>query len=247
MGSGVDFFRQAVRNEIKMGADYIKMMINGGFSTPNDSPDDQQMSDDEIKIVIDTTHELGRTCTAHIYNSYHMKKVALMGIDGMEHGSLITKDTAAVMEDLGVYLVPTFCPYDDIINLNEETLKMKLPEFQIKLRQYADRLKCGRAVIVESGLRLGYGTDYVAVHHPYENGYEYESWLNSGIDPFRALKAATSVNAEILRMKDIGIIEPGRLADISAWKRDLLKDPKALLDCAFVMKDGEVYPTVKVE
>lgn len=248
MGTGVDFFRHAVRNEIKMGADYIKIMINGGFSTPNDSPDDQQLSDEEIKAIIDTAHELGKTCTAHIYNPEQMKKVALMGMDGMEHGSLITESTARVMEDLNVYLVPTFCPFEDIININEETLKMKIPAFQKKLRQYSKKLQEGREVIVNSNLRLGYGTDFVAVHHPYESGYEYEAWMNSGMGAFRTLKAATIVNAGILGMEEsIGSIEVGKLADISAWRRDLLTDPKALLDCAFVMKDGVEYPTVKVE
>lgn len=248
LGTGVDFFRHAVRNEIKMGADFIKIMINGGFSTPNDTPDDQQLSDEEIEVIIRTAHELGRTVTAHIYNSEQMKKVALMGIDGMEHGSLITEETARIMEEQDTYLVPTFCPYGDIITLNEETLKKKTPQFQKKLRQYSERLKEGRRVIINSKIRLGYGTDFVTVHNAYENGYEYESWMNSGIDPFRILKAATSTNADILGLSDqIGTLEPGKLADISAWRRDLMTDPKALLDCAFVMKEGVSYPTVTVE
>ncbi len=248
LGTGVEFFRHAVRNEIKMGADFIKIMINGGFSTPNDTPDDQQLSDEEIEVIIKTAHDLGRAVTAHIYNSEHMKKVALMGIDGMEHGSLITEETARIMEERDIYLVPTFCPYDDIIELDEESLKKKTPQFAAKLREYSERLKEGRQVIINSKLRLGYGTDFVAVHNAYENGYEYESWLKSGINPFRALKAATSVNAGILGISDIvGTIEPGKLADISGWKRDLLTDPKALLDCAFVMKEGITYDTVTVE
>lgn len=248
IGTGVEFFRHAVRNEIKMGSDFIKIMINGGFSTPNDTPDDQQLSDEEIKVIIDTAHELGRTVTAHIYNSEQMKKVALMGIDGMEHGSLITEDTARLMEEKDIYLVPTFCPYDDIIHLNEETLKKKTPQFQAKLRQYSERLQEGRKVIINSKLRLGYGTDFVAVHNAYENGYEYESWMNSGIDPFRILKAATKTNSEILGLSHlIGTLEPGKYADVSGWKRDLLTDPKALLDCEFVMKEGEIHQTVRVE
>lgn len=248
MGTGVEFFRHAVRNEIKMGADFIKIMINGGFSTPNDSPDDQQLSDEEIEVIIRTAHELGKTVTAHIYNSEHMKKVALMGIDGMEHGSLITEETARIMEDKDIYLVPTFDCYDDIIYLDEESLAGKTPQFQKKLRKYSDRLKEGRRIIVNSKLRLGYGTDFVAVHNAYENGYEYASWMREGINPFRILKAATAVNAQILGIQDeVGTIESGKLADISAWRRDLLTDPKALLDCAFVMKEGITYPTVTVE
>lgn len=248
IGTGVDFFRRAVRNEIKMGADFIKIMINGGFSTPNDTPDDQQLSDDEIRTIIETTHELGKTVTAHIYNSDQMLKVAKMGIDGMEHGSLITEETARYMEDHNIYLVPTFCPYDDIIDLNEETLAKKTPQFAAKLRQYSERLKAGRKVIIDSNLRLGYGTDFVTVHNAYENGYEYASWMKSGMDPFRILAAATRVNAGILGISDlVGTIEPGKLADISAWGRDLMTEPNALLDCAFVMKEGKTYDTVKVE
>jgi imidazolonepropionase-like amidohydrolase len=246
-GVGADFFVGSVREQVKYGADFIKIMATGGFSTPNDTPDDQQLNDSEMLAIIETAHQLHKTVTAHVYGADLMKKLVLMGIDGMEHGSLITEEVARLMEERDVYLVPTFCPYDEIIRLDEENLAKKIPEFQAKLRQYADRLIEGRRVIINSKIRLGYGTDFVTVHNAYEGGYEYESWMLSGIDPFRALKAATSVNAEICGRKDIGKIEPGMLADISAWRRDLLTDPKALLDCAFVMKDGVEYPTKTVE
>ena len=73
----------------------------------------------------------------------------------------------------------------------------------------------------------------------YECGREYSAWLRNGMDPFRALKAATAVNADILGISDkVGTIQPGKYADIAAWSRDLLTDDKALLDCAFVMKEG---------
>ena len=248
MGSGVDFFRNSVREQIKYGADFVKIMATGGFSTPNDSPDDQQLSNEEIKTIIDTAHELHKTCTAHVYAGSLMKKLALWGIDGMEHGAMIDKDACRIMEDRDIYLISNMAVYDDVININEETLRQKPVFFQKKLREYRERLIEGRAIILESNLRLGYGTDYVTVHHPYDSGYEYESWMLSKIDPFRILRAATSVNAGILEMSDkVGTIEPGKYADISAWSRDLMTDPKALLDCYFVMKDGIVYTTEKSE
>ena len=89
------------------------------------------------------------------------------------------------------------------------------------------------------------GTDFPAVHQCYEGGWEFACWLKSGMDPYRTLKAATSVNAGILRMDNIiGTIEPGKLADLAGWHRDVLTDPMALLQCDFVMKDGIVYPAV---
>ena len=68
---------------------------------------------------------------------------------------------------------------------------MKSPEFCRKLHFYQERLRRGREAILESDIKLGYGTDLVAVHESYESGWEYSAWLRSGADPFRALQAAT--------------------------------------------------------
>ncbi len=243
MGDGADFFRKAVRQQIKYGAHFIKIMASGGFASPNDGPEDKQLSDDEFRAIIETTHQLSKTCTAHVYAPKVMQCLLELGIDGMEHGSLMDEETAELFEKKGTYLVPTFLPYEEIVHLDEEKLAKKEPVFQRKLRLYQERLQKGREIIRQSNIRLGYGTDLVAVYDPYENGQEYACWLRSGMDPFRALKAATSVNADILGLQDVGTIEPGKIADIAAWNRDLLTDEKALLDCAFVMKDGVQYET----
>ena len=109
-------------------------------------------------------------------------------------------------------------------------------------------LQAGREVLKNCKCKMGYGTDFVATHQNYESGFEYKAWMDSGMGGFRALHAATKVNAEILQLDDkIGTLEVGKLADISAWKRDLLTDPYALLDCAFVMKEGLVYQTERCE
>ena len=243
MGDGADFFRKAVRQQIKYGADFIKIMASGGLASPNDGPEDKQLSDEEFRAIIDTTHQLGKTCTAHVYAPKVMQCLLDLGIDGMEHGALMDEETAERFEKQGTYLVPTFLPYEEIVHLDEEKLAKKEPVFQRKLRLYQQRLQEGREIIRRSNIRLGYGTDLVAVYQPYENGQEYASWIRSGMDPFRALKAATSVNADILGLPDVGVLAPGKRADIAAWNRNLLTDEKALLDCAFVMKDGVRYET----
>ena len=245
IGTGPDFFRNAVRNDVKYGADFVKLFLSGGFSTPNDGPEDQQMEDDEIEAFITTANALHCPSTAHVYAPVLMQKLIKYGITGMEHGSLMDEETAQLFEKTDTYLVPTFCPYDDIIAGDEDSLAKKSPAFRKKLRYYGEWLKEGRKVIINSNICLGYGTDLVAVHQCYESWHKYASWLNSGMDPYRALKAATSVNARILNMSDkIGTIEPGKYADISAWHRNLLKDPNALSECDFVMKGGTVYSSV---
>ena len=242
-GCGADFFTAAVRREVKLGADFIKIMATGGFATPHDDPEDIQLNDSEFEAIFHTAKSLNISVTAHAYGSQLIQKLVRYGIQGIEHGSLMDEPTARLMEENDVYQVPTFCPYEDAIQADEESMSKKSPEFCRKLHIYQERLRTGRKAIINSKIKLGYGTDFVTVHNNYECGWEYHSWLTNGIDPFRALQAATKNNAEICEIDDItGTIEPGKLADIAAWRRDLLKDPYALLDCAFVMKEGKVYP-----
>lgn len=248
LGAGKDFFAHAVREEIKAGSDFIKIMATGGFFTPYDNPMQQQLNDEEMQSIINTAHEWGKTVTAHVYSVDHMKKLLNFGIDGMEHCSLMNDEVADMICEKNVYVVPTFCPYEEAVHYDPVKIKDKQPEFRAKLELYKDALQAGREVIKNSRVKLGYGTDQVATHQNYESGYEYQAWMNSGMGAFRTLHAATKVNSEIVMLEDkIGTLEAGKYADIAAWKRDLLTDTTALLDCAFVMKEGVVYETEKCE
>lgn len=223
----------------------MKIMATGGFATPNDDPDDIQLNDEEFKAIFDTAKEVKISATAHAYGPRLMKKLINYGITGIEHGSLMDKETASMFENSGTYLVPTFMPYEDAIHPDEESLALKSEEYRRKLRFYQRQLQEGREIIINSKIKLGYGTDMVAVHNNYESGWEYYAWHTNGMDPFRILRAATKTNAEICEIDDkVGTIEPGKLADIAGWGRDLMKDPHALRDCSFVMKEGVAYPAV---
>lgn len=244
LGAGKDFFVNAVREEIKYGADFIKIMATGGFFTPNDNPSQLQLNDEELQAIINTAHEWGSTVTAHVYSVDHMQKLINYGIDGMEHCSLMDEETAQMIIDNNIYVVPTFCPYEEAVHYDPIAIQTKQEEYRIKLEYYKDALCAGREVIKNSKCKLGFGTDMVATHQNYDSGYEFKAWMDSDMGTFRTLHAATKVNAEILQVDDkVGTLEPGKLADISAWNRDLMADPYALLDCAFVMKEGVVYQT----
>ena len=248
-GTGKDFFIEAVRREVKMGADFIKIMGSGGFMSPTGGPGDVQFTDEELHAIIDTAHQMNTTCTAHAYTPDIISKLVKFGCDGIEHGSLMDEDTASLMEEKNVYLVPTFAQYDSIIFLDEDELAKREPKaFRDKLCAYSDQLKQGREVIKNSSIKLGFGSDYMDLHPSYEGGArEYKSWISSGMDAMRTLKAATSGNADIIRRPDLGRILPGCTADIAAWKRDLLNDPEALFECAYVMKEGKEYDTESIE
>lgn len=242
LGNGADFFVGAVRREKKLGADFIKIMSTGGFATPNDDPDDIQLNDEELKAIMDTAKALDISVTAHVYGPRLMNKLLDLGIQGMEHGALMDEATARRFEESDTYLVPTFSAYQEIVYPNPVDLAKKPITYQQKAEKYRKQLQEGRKVIIDSKIKLGFGTDYVTVHNAYENGYEYRAWLESGVDPFRTLQAATKNNAEICEIDHLtGTLEVGKYADISGWGRDLLTDPDALRDCSFVMKEGVQY------
>ena len=244
-GSGPDEFREVVRRQVKYGADFIKIFASGGFNSESDGPEMHTFTDEELKAIIDTAHMMHKKVSSHTYAPELVVKQVEMGIDCIEHGALI-RDPAilTLMKDHGVHFVPTFTPYEGIIHPDEENIKSQTPGMQRKLRYYGDWLREAREVIVASDIDLGYGTDLVSVHYPYESGWEFYNMVRSGIAPLRALAGATRINAKILEMEnDIGAVAPGYFADVAAWKRDPLTDPAALLDCAFCMKGGKVFKT----
>lgn len=245
IGHGPDFYRRAVRKEVKYGADCIKIMATGGFASPNDDPGDCQLDDEELRTIIATAHQLHRPVTAHAYTADLVKNLVRMGIDGVEHGSLIDEETCDLIQERGAYLCCTFQPYEEAIHLDEEKLARKSPHFIRKLMKYGDQLRATRELVVskilEGKMRIGYGTDMVSVYDNFECWREFSTWRRSGISALRTLKAATSVNAEIVGNPDIGVLAPGKIADIVGWSRDIEQDVEAISTCDFVMKDGIVY------
>lgn len=244
IGSGADFARAAARREIKYGADVVKLMATGGFASPNDGPEDMQMEEDEIRAVLDVARHMGKPTTAHVYSAEMVSLLVNLGITGVEHASMIDRNTAELMLEKQVYVVPTFVPYEEIIRGDEAMLSQKTPEFRNKLLQYAQRLKQGREVLVDlilnTELLVGYGTDIVSLYPNYDCWREFKAWRDSGIPALRTLLAATSHNARILRRPELGVIAAGQLADLAGWGRDILEDHEALSECSFVMKDGRI-------
>ncbi len=244
-GNWPDFFRKMVRSQAKYGADLIKIMATGGFSSPFDGPEDVQMSDEELMVIMRTAKALGLSVTAHAYESSLIKKLVGFGITGIEHGAMLDESAADMMKEHGTYLVPTFMPYEEIVNLDEEKLQKKTPLFRQKLEKYAAQLKESRKLIIrlihENELTIGYGTDIVSVYDNFDCWREFKAWRDNGISALRTLKAATSINARILRRPQAGQIAPGFWADLSGFSGDMEQDHEVIIRCAFVMKGGIVY------
>ncbi|MBG0765299.1 MAG: amidohydrolase family protein [Tissierellales bacterium] len=111
--------------------------------------------------------------------------------------------------------------------------------------KFGSQLQESRKVLIDSilnsNMTVGYGTDIVAVYNNYDCWREFKAWRDNGISALKTLKAATSINSEIVERKEIGTIEIGKKADIVAWEKDIINDHEAISSCNFVMKDGIIY------
>lgn len=213
VGDGPGAAARAARREIKYGCDFLKIMPAGGFMSPVDGPEDSTLTDEELKAIFDVARGSFKPVMAHVYAPDTMQKLIRFGIKDIEHGSLIDEETARMMEDNDVYLVPTFTPYHDVVHMNEERLKSKTPAMQRKLKKYQQRLIDGRRIILESNIKLGYGTDIVGPLQVYDSWNEYACWMDEGVNPFRILKAATSTNAEICGVDSF----TGSIVPLARW------------------------------
>lgn len=245
VGNGADRCKTMVRKQIKYGADFIKIMAAGGFGSPNDSPVNPQFDDEEVKAIVETTDSFGKYVAAHAYTAEAIENLIRLGVKEIEHGSLLKESTAKLMEEKGITLVCTFTPYEDVIHNDEEKLAQKSVYFRNKLKLYGEQLIESRKIIIDMIMNkkvlIGYGSDIVAVFNNYDCWVEFKSWRDNGIPALRTLVAATSDNAKIIQRPDLGSIEMGKIADISAWRRDIINDHEAISECDFVMKDGKIF------
>jgi imidazolonepropionase-like amidohydrolase len=240
IGSGPEFFARWVREEFRYGSDWIKIMASGGFATPNDAPDQPQMSEEEVRAVIQTAHGVRLRVTAHAYPGDVIRMLVRNGIDGIEHGSLLDAETVRAMEQAGTALVPTMSIFDPGIALDSAALAGMAPFFASKLRQFHAQLAEARRLIVASRLRIGYGSDCGYGFPCWEAWREFESMVRSGMTPFQALRSATGVAAGIVGRDDLGVLAPGKTADIVAWADNPVETTQALRHCVFVMQEGRI-------
>ena len=243
IGTGPEFFKEWVRTEFMHDSDFIKFHIDGGFATPHDDPSNRYLTDEEIKAIIETAHACRKKATAHIYFDESAKIAIKHGIDGIEHGCLLSGETIREMEEKGVYLVPTMKFVERGVYLEDLD---QVPDYMAeKYKFYHDTLVKTREVLIDrlvnGDLLVGYGADLGAIDPTSSTYLEFETMVRAGIPPLKALKCATSNSAKIVERDDLGAIEKGKQADIVAWDKNPVVDSKALRECAFVMKSGKVF------
>ena len=238
VADGVPALIAKVREQVKYGADVIKIAATGGVLSKGDSPEATQFSDEEIRAVVAEAHRLGRKVAAHAHGAAGIKQAVLAGVDSIEHGSFIDDEAIRLMKEKGTYLVPTLYLADWFI---ENYQRLRVPEFMVekaKVVMPAARQNIARAF--KAGVKVAFGTDAAVYPHGL-NAREFAVMVKLGMTPMQSIQAATINAADLLGWSDrVGSIEAGRFADIIAVNGDPTADVTVLERVAFVMKGGQV-------
>jgi imidazolonepropionase-like amidohydrolase len=230
--------RIRVREHRGRGATVIKLMPSGGIGSTGDDPHQQLMTQDEMRVAVETAHSLGMKVAAHIYPADAIENAVRAGVDSVEHGSFATAQTFALMKAHGTYLVPTLSVYEIFYAAARDHPDLLAPGSAAK--ELANDLmpKRNLPLAVKSGVKIAYGTDLGEGDHSLEFGL----LTGNGMTPVQALFAATRNAAELLGAADqIGSVQPGRFADLVATPNNPLDDPSQFKEVNFVMKGGLIY------
>lgn len=234
---GPDGCASAVRAQISIGAEVIKFAATGGVRSNVAGGLGKQMTDAEMKSIVDTGHSFGRKVTAHAHGKEGIDAALRAGVDSIEHGSFIDDETVKLFKASNAALVPTAVAP---IAALAQARRGDAPGPQLaKAEEAAAAHAASFARAVKGGVRILFGTDSGVAPHG-DNAKEFALMIKAGMTPAQAIKAATSDNAAELD-RPIGAILPGRDADIIAVAGDPLADVTALETVSFVMRRGVVH------
>ncbi|MGH3562832.1 MAG: amidohydrolase family protein, partial [Mycobacterium sp.] len=191
---GCDEIRTRVRQEIRAGADWIKFAATGGFASPSDDPGHATYSQQEMDALVATAADLAVPATPHSYGDEGIRRAVRAGVRSIEHGNLASAETLRMMEDAGVFLVPTqYAILSSTRRADDDPFWAAVPEHaRRKFEKYRGALLDAAERLAASNVRVAFGTDAGMFPH-HENWREFPMMVATGITPLRALRAATSV------------------------------------------------------
>lgn len=230
---GTDEVRKAVREQLKMGVDFIKVMIGGGMTTENSLPTVPEMTQEEILVLVDEAHRAGKKVIAHIHGGVGADIAIYAGVDSIEHGVYLGRGQLESMKDKGIFLVVTY----GILRFYAES--DEVPAFaKAKVRECIDRYGEVLKMAKEVGVKVAVGAD--GFHG--RPDVELAALCAAGFSTAEALRAVTVNAAELCGVDSaVGTIGPGKRADIVAVAGNPLEDVASLLNVRFVCKAGEIY------
>ena len=239
VADGAEAIRKKVRDNIKYGADVIKIMATAGVLSEEESVGAPQYSLEEMKAAVDEAAMWGRKVAAHAHGTEGIKRAIRAGVWSVEHCSFIDDEGIALAKEHGTWLVMDIYNDDYIL---AEFGRLGYPEKILEKERLVGRTQRENfRKAVQAGCKMAYGTDSGVYPHGW-NGKQMVHMVRWGMTPVQAVQAATVNAAEVLGLAGkVGQIAPGAYADIIAIAGDPLADPALFEQVSFVMKAGEIY------
>lgn len=236
---GPEEMRKAVREEIKFGSDWIKLLVTGAFMSAGDRPEDVHYSEDEVRMAVEEAARHGVPVMAHAHATAGIKLAIRAGVRSIEHGTFLDDEAIRLLVEHGTWLVPTLYIGDYYIDHGSPTgAQDKMVELS---KKYKDRHYEWVGKAIRAGVKIAVGSDFGAYPPAVENAGEIEALHRAGMTPMQAVQAATRGGAELLGWQDrIGTIEPGKLADLIAVPGNPLDDLTTLRRVSFVLLGGKI-------
>jgi imidazolonepropionase-like amidohydrolase len=239
---GTEQVRSVVRAQIAAGAAVIKVIASGGVLTPGTSPDQAQMTVEELQAAVDEAQRAGRKVAAHAHGSSGMKNAIRAGVHSIEHATLMDEEAATMMKRQGVFMVPTLSA---LATTAACRLGCGIPESALgKAKSMTKRHHVSFKKALRDGIQIAMGTDAGTPFNFHgENAQELERMVALGMSPMQAILASTSAAARLIGIQDqVGTIEKGKLADLILFEGnplrhiDLLRDRSRIIG---VMRAGK--------
>jgi imidazolonepropionase-like amidohydrolase len=221
VADGPDEVRKAAREELRKGADQIKIFVSGGISSPSDPVWMPQFTDEEIRAAVAEAASRRTYVMAHAYTADSIARSVRCGVRSIEHGNLIDRAAAEIVKEHHAFVVPTLVTYDAFHKFGREG---GAPDYLLKkLDDVRTAGLTALALLQEVGVQTGFGTDLLGELHVHQS----EEFLIRAqvMRPADILRSATSVNARLLnREGELGVVKQGALADLIVVDGDPLKD-----------------------
>jgi imidazolonepropionase-like amidohydrolase len=227
--------RAAVREEIRAGATAIKLIATGGVLTPGIPFDFSAFTQEELDAAVDEAHSWGRVVAAHAIGPEGIARAVRAGVDSIEHGSMLSTDVARLMKERGTFHVPTISAIRGIVEHPDE-----VPGYAVeKAVALADLARDAFRRSVRAGVPIACGTDAGTPFNPHGNTtLEIVRMVEWGLTPLRALRAATSDAATLLRLPDVGRVAEGAVADLVLFDANPIEEIETVRKPSLVMKGG---------
>lgn len=234
---GPDDCRRAVRAQVGLGASVIKFMATGGVLSNVSGGLGRAMQPEEMRAIIDTSHQLGRKVAAHSHAAEGTRAAVEAGVDSIDHGTFLDDDTIRAMKAKGTYLVPTMIA--PVTALAQARAGVLPPATIPKAEAAAAAAVESHSKAIRAGVKVAFGTDTGVSKHG-ENAKEFALMVRAGMPPAQAIRSATVVAAELLGDGEVGTLQPGKAADLIAVTGSPLDDVTRLERVDFVMRRGVV-------